>query len=253
MNVICPNDEPFDGTGAILVRKISRRSFVGQAATGVAALATLGSTANAQLVYRPSDWKAKDFDRLLASPARVKQVYDVSSIGGGKFLNNIKNSLNGLQFGFAIPKAQMQVVGALHGPANLLNYDDYVWEKYRVGEWFNITDSATGKPTQRNLFYASKAGKDLHYTSQDPNEEDSPYQDTSLQGLQARGVKFLSCHTALEEQARILVRQWKLSQSPEEVVRDLMAHAQPGVLIVPSMVASLALLQSQGRYSYITV
>ncbi len=235
------------------MRKMSRRSFVGQAATGAAALAALGSGAEAQLVYRQSDWKVKEFDHLLESPARVKQAFDIIAIGGGKFLNNIKNSHNGLEFGFGVPKAQIQIVAALHGPANLLNYDDYVWEKYRIGEWLNVTDPASGKPAQRNLFYPSKAGKDLHYGSNDPNEDDSLYQDSSIQGLQARGVKFLSCHTALEEQARMLMRQWKLTQRLEEIVKDIMAHALPGVLIVPSMVASVALLQSQGHYSYITV
>ncbi len=235
------------------MKRTSRRYFVGQLAGGAMAVTALGSRADAQLVYRTTNWNVKDFDALVQSPAAVKQVYDVSAIGGGKFLNNIKNSLNGLQFGFAIPPQQTQIVAALHGPANMLNYDDYVWQKYRVGEWLNITDPATGKFAERNPFYSSKAGKDLHYPSSDPNDENSAYQDTSVQGLQARGVKFLSCHTALEEQARILIRQWKLSSSPEEIVKDIMAHAQPGVLIVAAMVASLALLQSRGRYSYITV
>jgi hypothetical protein len=48
-------------------------------------------------------------------------VYDVISISEGAFLNNMKNSLNGLRFGFGIPKEQIKVVGALHGPANMLN------------------------------------------------------------------------------------------------------------------------------------
>jgi hypothetical protein len=26
-------------------------------------------------------------------------------------------------------------VAGLHGAANMLNYDDYVWDKYQVGEW----------------------------------------------------------------------------------------------------------------------
>ena len=52
--------------------KISRRSFVGQVATGVAALAAVGSTAEAQLVYRLSEWKVKDFDRLIDAPVQVK-------------------------------------------------------------------------------------------------------------------------------------------------------------------------------------
>ena len=62
-------------------------------------------------------------------------MYDVIPIREGKFLNTMKNSLNGLRFGFGIPKEQIKVVGALHGSANMLNYDDYddyVWNKYRI-------------------------------------------------------------------------------------------------------------------------
>ena len=154
------------------MNKVSRKTFVRQATGGLVALAASGSLADAQLVYRRSDWKIGDFNRLAQAPARVKQVFDISAIGGGKFLNNIKNSLNGLQFGFGIPAGQIQIVAALHGPANLLNYDDYVWEKYRIGELFDVTDPATGKPAARNLFHASKAGKNP--TSHDPNEENSP-------------------------------------------------------------------------------
>jgi hypothetical protein len=63
----------------------------------------------------------------------VKQVYDVTQIAEGKFLNNIKNSLNGLHFGFGIPNEQIKIVAALHGPANMLNYDDFIWNKYKIG------------------------------------------------------------------------------------------------------------------------
>jgi intracellular sulfur oxidation DsrE/DsrF family protein len=78
------------------------------------------------------------------------------------------------------------------------------------------------------------------------------YQDTSVQALEVRGVQFLSCHTAAEEQARVLVRRNKLTQSPEEIVQDKLAHTVPGVLVVASMVAAVALLQEEGRYTYIT-
>jgi len=232
---------------------ITRRSFVSKATLGVAALSATNSAANAQLVYTSSDWKIADFNRLLKEPARVKQVYDEIQIGGGKFLNNIKNSLNGLHFGFGIPGDQIKIVAALHGPANLLNFDDYVWKTYRIGEWLKVDDPKTGKPATRNPFYPSKAGAGLHYASKNPNDESSIYQDVSMQALEARRVQFLSCHTATEEQSRVLIKHFKLSQQPEETVKDMMAHTLPGVLVVASMVAAIALLQSEGHYSYITV
>lgn len=220
---------------------------------GMASAAAISSNAEAQLVYRPTDWNVSAFNALLKKPARIKQVYDIISIGEGRFLNNIKNSLNGLHFGFGIPADAIQVVAALHGPSNLVNYDDYVWQKYRVGEWLKVEDPKTGAPAVRNIFYTSAAGAHMQYSSNDPNDEGSVYQDKSIQGLQSRGVRFLSCHTATEEQARVLVKRLNLNESVEQVVRDLQAHILPGILIVASMVAAVALLQTEGQYSYITV
>jgi intracellular sulfur oxidation DsrE/DsrF family protein len=181
----------------------------------------------------------------------VKQVYDIIPIGGGGFLNNIKNSLNGLHFGFGIPSEQIQIAAALHGPANMLNMDDYVWKKYKIGEWFKVTDPETGQPAERNIFYPSKHG--LKYASSSPDSPDSLYQDTSIQALQHRGVRFLCCHTAVEEQARKLIQLRNLSQKPEEIAEDWLSHVYPGVLVVAAQVAAIALLQTEGHYSYITV
>lgn len=224
------------------------------AAAGGAALAMGGAKkANAQLVYKKADWKIGDFEALARNPAHVKQVWDIIPVGEGKFLNNIKNSLNGLHYGFGIADSNMKMAAAMHGPANMLAYDDAAWAKYNLGAWLKVMDPATGEPATKNPYFASKAGAELKYASDDPDSRDSLYQDTSIQALQHRGVVFMSCHTALEEQSRALIKHNNLSAQPEEVVHDLMAHALPGVLIVASMVAAIALLQTDGHYSYITV
>jgi len=140
--------------------RMSRRSFVSTAATGVAALAAMGTvhSAEGQLVYTKSEWKVSEFNQLAKNPARVKQLYDVTRIAEGSFLNNIKNSLNGLHFGFGIPEEQITIVAALHGPANMLNYDDFIWNKYQIGAWLKVNDPSTDRPAVKNLFYPSKAG-----------------------------------------------------------------------------------------------
>jgi hypothetical protein len=147
------------------MNKMNRRSFLSTAATSVAALATLGIAGReteAQLVYTKSDWKLSEFNQLAKNPARVKQVYDIIPIEDGRFLNNIKNSLNGLHFGFGIPEEQIKIVAALHGPANMLNYDDFIWKKYQIGAWLKVNDPSTGQPAVKNVFYPSKAGTSLH-------------------------------------------------------------------------------------------
>src|SRR6267143_235801 len=238
------------------MNRMNRRSFVSAAATSVAAFATLGTAgraAKAQLVYTKSDWKLAEFNQLAKNPAQFKQLYDIIPIANGSFLNNIKNSLNGLHFGFGIPEEQIKIVAALHGPANMLNYDDFIWNKYQIGAWLKVTDPSTGEPAVKNPFYPSKAGTPLHYSSENPDSPESLYQDTSIQALQHRGVKLLACHTATEEQARALIAHNSLKQQPEEIVKEMLAHTLPEVLVVAAMVAAIALLQTEGHYSYITV
>jgi hypothetical protein len=238
------------------MKNITRRSLISRAALS---LTTLGFFAGApyaseaQLVWKTSDWNLADFRKLVNDPARIKQVFDIVQIGDGKFLNNIKNSFNGLRFGFGIPERQIKIAAALHGPANLLNYDDYVWEKYQIGEWLKVTDPVTGKPAVRNLFYNNKIGLKQKSSDKNPDDLDSIYQDTSMQALQSRGAMFLSCHTALEEQVRALISRNHLSQSQEDIVKDMLAHTVPGVMLVASMVAAIAILQADGHYTYITV
>ncbi len=230
---------------------LNRRSFVGIIGSGLAAATTAGlvaKSAGAQLVYQTADWKIAEFNGLLKNPATAKQVYDIRGIGDGKFLNNIKNSLNGFQFGFNIPPSEVKIVAAMHGPSNMLNFDDSMWEKYRLGEFLKLDDPKTGKPAVRNIYLRKSFGP-----STDPNDKTSSFQDTSIEALQGRGVQFLSCHTATEEQVHALIGRYSLKASAEEIVRDFQSHTIPGVLIVSAMVAAVSLLQSQGRFTYITV
>ena len=235
------------------MNRVSRRSFVATAATGAAVLAMGTVNVEGQLVYKQSEWSVSEFNQLAKNPARVKQVFDVTRIADGGFLNNIKNSLNGFHFGFGIPADQIKIVAALHGPANLLNYDDFIWNKYKIGAWLNVNDRATNQPALKNPYYPSKTGAAFHYSSENPDSEDSIYQDTSIQALQRRGLKLLSCHTALEEQVRALIAHENLAQQPEEIVKEMLAHTLADVLVVASMVSAIALLQIDGHYSYITV
>jgi len=60
-------------------------------------------------------------------------------------------------------------------------------------------------------------------------------------------VKRLACHTATEEQARALIAHNHLTQQPEEIVKEMLAHTLPEVLVVAAMVAAIALLQTDGH------
>jgi len=232
--------------------EFSRRSILGGAVA--AAAATMWTKpVHAQYVWQKTDWQAGEFDAVTHSTRRIKQALHAFSISDARVLRTAKNSLNGLHFGAGIAPEQIQVVCALNGPANMLNYSDYVWQKYKIGEWVKENDPKTGEPAVRNIFFPSKAGSSMKYTSDDPSSPDSAYQDATVQGLQARGVKFLSCHSSTEESARALIKMNNLTVDPEEVVKDMQAHVHPGVILVPALAAALAILQSDGHYSYMAV
>ena len=197
---------------------------------------------------------AAEFDALTHSPRRIKQALHAFAINDGRFLKNAKNSLNGLRFGLASAADQIQVVCALNGPANMLNYSDYVWQKYRIGEWVK-EKRPQDRRARRPQYFLSEQGRPVHGVRlrrpQQPGlrlSRTPPFRD-----LQARGVRFLSCHSSIEEAARALIKMNNLTAQPEEVVKDLQAHILPGVILVPALAAALALLQSDGHYSYMAV
>ncbi len=229
----------------------TRRGFLGQAAIGVAAALVATSPAESQIVWTENQWKLPDFDPILHSKRKVRLVVECNVIAEGEVLGATRNALNAMHYGFGVPMNEIQVAAALHGPANLLNYDDFIWEKYKVGEWLKVEDPETGKPAVRNIYFPSKSG--LHYTSTDPNNPGSAEMDASVQGLQARGVTFLSCHMATEAQARVLIHRFNLTAKPEEIVHEMLAHTVPGVIVVPGVVGTVTMLQSVGHFSYLKV
>jgi len=227
---------------------MSRRSFVGTMGAGVAALGTLAAStpnADAQLVYMPGDWHMAEFDKLLKSKARIKQLFDCEKLDNGDFLGPIKNTLNGLQFGFNIPVDQIKVVGALRGSANLINFDDSMWAKYQLGEYTKTDDPKTSKPAVRNPFVSKKDG-----LSKDPQDPKSMYQEYTVQAMMDRGMQFLSCHNATTHQAQGIIKKFGLKVEVDEVVKDLQSHMLPGVISVPAMVSAIAMLQCEGKFAY---
>src|SRR6202166_4287974 len=137
---------------------VSRRKFL---SAGSATIAAVGasllltptvarSETEPQIVWSTSQWKIDDFRKLVEDKAPVKQLFDARAINQGKFLDEMKNSLNALHFGFGTPVDHIKLVGALHGPANLLNFDDYVWNKYQIGVWLQANNPEKGRPTKKN-------------------------------------------------------------------------------------------------------
>jgi intracellular sulfur oxidation DsrE/DsrF family protein len=194
------------------------------------------------------DWDA--FAAAIDVAAPVRHVWQAFAFRPQVF-NNLKNVMNGLQFGYGYDPKDVHLVFAPHGPASAYNYTDYIWKKYRIGDAMDLRD-ATGKRVESNVFLTPKAGIT---GSQDLDDEMGAYQDTSIQRLQERGVTFLSCATALQEQARIVHNAGfaPSGTSVDEIATDMLEHLIPGAVLVPSMVATVIVLQRRYGYTYLTL
>ena len=235
---------------------MKRSSFLASSASLVALTGTPARAADpvpggTHFVERRADFNLEAFQSAVdRSDSVIRQVWEAVAFHPQVFAN-VRNALNGLQFGFGHAPAEIALAFAPHGPSGVYNYTDAMWTKYNLTEAFNLKD-AQGKPVTSNIYLSPSRALDKDADPDDPN---GYYQDTSIQTLQSRGVVFLTCHTAVEEHARALVKgQFSpAGMSQQDVADDLLTHLIPGTHVVPSMVATIAVLQARHRYTYITV
>jgi len=231
---------------------MDRKGFLVSAATA-AATPSIGSAQNVpggtHRVERQADFDEGAFNAIVGRPAQIRQLYEAVTFEPA-MLASIKNSFNGLQFGFGYRPDRIAIALAGHGPSAVYGYSDYIWKKYRVGEFFKLHDAA-GAAISNNVYLVSRAPYDR---SANPDDQAGMYQDTSIATLQRRGLIVLTCHTAVEEQAGNLVREGfaPAGMTDEAVASDILTHLIDGAVVVPSMVATIAVLQSKYRYSYLT-
>jgi intracellular sulfur oxidation DsrE/DsrF family protein len=126
-----------------------------------------------------------------------------------------------------------------------------VWSKYKIGDFYKLKDEK-GNAVASNTFLSPASDPS---SSTDPDDPKSIYQDTSIQTLQKRGVMFLTCHTAVEEQARALVKAGNAppGMSPSDVAADILTHLIAGTHVVPSMMATIMVLQQRYHYGFQTL
>jgi hypothetical protein len=233
---------------------MNRSAFLTASAT---VLAVSGGSASAQnvpggthLVERQADFDHEQFAAAVGRDAQIRQVWEAVAFKPSVW-GNVKNSFNGLQFGFGYPAGAMAIAFAGHGPSAAYGYSDDLWKRYRIGEYFGLADAA-GQPVTSNVYFAKRT---TVVPGVDPDDESGMYQDTSIEMLQHRGLIYLTCHTAVEEQARGIVKKGFAppGKTATDVADDILGHLIPGAIVVPSMVATVAVLQATYRYTYITL
>ena len=115
--------------------------------------------------------------------------------------------------------------------------EDKLWEKYKFGEMFKITDNNTKAAALRNPYY-------------NPQGADFPMAAIEgMQKLQTRGVLFCVCDLALTVYSSFAAQA--IGQKPEDVKKDWVSGLLPGIQVVPSGVWALGRAQERGcAYCY---
>jgi hypothetical protein len=181
-------------------RTLIRRGAVATAAAGAASMSLPGIASQPAAAHNlpPGEFGGPAYDAALKAEGGMKGIFQSpmveASTVAGEFLNHLllvqlKNWMNGFQFSYEMDPKDLHTVSATYASANLLTYNDHVWETYKLGEKYDVIDPATGVPAVKNLFWPSRFGPDA---PKDPAAKNNFYQDTGIEALQQRGTVFLT-------------------------------------------------------------
>jgi len=133
------------------------------------------------------------------------------------------------------------------GSSISMGFDDFIWQKYGLGEYAGLRD-ANGQAYTRNVFNSPTAA-DAHLLATAMSVPPlAPFGGAivgcGIPNLQSMGTKFLMCNNALGAWTFELEARGKGAQTAIDA--ELRAHLLPGVTIVPAMVIAIEKAQAAG-------
>jgi hypothetical protein len=158
--------------------------------------------------------KAEDVDSANwpgTLPGRHRQLVDAFAMNDGFPL--------AFAWTFLVPNKSATAVVVLRHGAFPIALDHAMWEKYKIGESFKITDPETKAPAVKNPFLRPKPGVLLS-------------DDFAIDRLVARGVVFGACNMALQVQSKMLAGNANVTA--EEAAKEWAANVVAGITIIPS-------------------
>ncbi len=190
------------------------------------------------ILTRAEEWDAEALTAVVAYRGGPKQAFDSTDLDSS-WLNLMRNSMNVQVHSFG--HADFLCVSVTHGTAHLALYDDFAWDKYRIG------DLTKGK-FQTNTPARLPAG--LKTDPRDVQAPDGIYGSAGsvIPVLQRRGAVFMACHNQVWEMAagriRAGVNPDRLSH--EALAAELTNHLVEGVVLTPGAIGTLPELQAAG-------
>jgi intracellular sulfur oxidation DsrE/DsrF family protein len=154
-----------------------------------------------------------------------RQLFDSPAPAGGIPLVHVMNYYDTYNKAFNVKDADIDAVLTFYGSTTFHGLSDAAWAKYRLGEFLEINDAATGQPATSNPWRAS------------PVILGMTLPPASIEALQKRGATFIICNNALQIFSGMLAS--KRGLDAKVVYEDLKANILPGVELVPAMVIAI--------------
>ncbi|HNU89709.1 MAG TPA: twin-arginine translocation signal domain-containing protein [Ferruginibacter sp.] len=219
----------------------SRRGFIGNIATGAAAIGLATLTGSLQplkaspLLSGTELNDAEDVFRNLKGKHRI--VYDVpKAVGIFPFAWSRVFLLTNMATG--TPEKDNNVVVVLRHSGIPYAFEDRLWEKYNFAEFFNVQTNQ--KPLTRNPFWKPAKG-----TYKLPGIGEVAI---GINELQESGVQFVVCNAAITVNSAAYAE--KFNMDPATVKKDWESGLLPGVTVVPSGVWALGRAQ-ENKCAYV--
>jgi len=201
----------------------SRRSFFGSLMAGLVA-APAWKTLSASQPTR-DDWDLRWLDELRGVH---KQVFDFGQLQNGE-LHVVRNWLNAHNEVYGLADDRLSAIVGLASKGFPANAADVLWERYRLGERYQIKDPATGEWATRNVM--------VHVP------DDPALRSYSIPTMVSRGVIFWMCNNALKG----LAGKWAGPDGDAATLyADFRANLLPHVKLVPAHTMLIGLCQEHG-------
>lgn len=209
----------------------ARRGFIGRLIAGAAGVMAGGSTPRLLGAATATGAPGDDWMKALTAPHRT--VFDVSAHKNGKPLGHAKNYMDGWRDAFKTPEHDVNLVMGIHGEAAPFVLNDALWERYKIGQQYELTDGETKTAAVRNVFTTAHAAPAGLVPA-----------DQTIEALQQRGVRFIICMNTIGSMTRKLVAAGL--GSFDEIHAAILGGLLPGVITVPAITVALTQLQEHG-------
>jgi hypothetical protein len=213
----------------------SRRAFLAQMAVAGFGLAASAPLMAACAAAPPDSSAASSLADPTFSEAwldeltgKHKQFFDAVSPNDGFALLFAANFLNQYNAAYKIPDSDLTAVVGLRHFAAPMGFNDGIWSKYKLGEFFKVNDPKTKAPATRNIYL---------------QDDGMMFPGATIPALQKRGVKFTMCNVALNVLSGMTAQAAGLPK--EGAADEWVAGLLPGVVRVP--VGTIAVNRAQEK------